>query len=581
MAYPPPPGRRVRYLVALLPLLALYVGIRLLAWRRTVLFEDTDSIGLIRQAQVYLSGDLARIAALDPDRTPLYPGTVALLALPGWSPEFAARLASLLFALLLFVALALMIRPLGERRGTLVGLFFVSLSPVLIPYSFAVLTEPAYTAIVTAGLLLFLLQYANPTPRSAVPLGLTFGAAFLCRTEGILYVATIPFFQAVHYVFARSPGYDRRRVLGWAGVYCLAFALVAAPQIWDVSRKMHGFAINGRQAWSVVLGENLTGTARDARRAGLDYSPAKINVEVAWSDPALRERLVSHRGVTDYAKIAIRNLDEFDHQIIGRTAGPVILICFGYGLLALVRRGRRFQVFAICAFIGAALLAPMLQHLLARHVLVVLPIIFLVAGIGTVELARTFVPPRGGDRLWGRVIVACVCGVWVLTEVRGISDALHPPTYNREYNPAELEAPAALVREATRERGEGLRIVARRPYLAHLAGGITVNLPFTDLAGLTRYLELNDADFLFLEQSQIAAFPFMPELAKAGNVPGLHRLYSKLTETNGRLELYRVEIARPDAATEARATADEPPARTRRRYRGWARGRRRGGSRAP
>ena len=113
--------RRIRYGLALLPFLALYIGIRLLAWRRTVLLEDTDSVGLIGQAQAYMSGDLARIAALDPDRTPLYPGAVALLGLPGWSPEFAARLTSFAFALLLFVVLALMIRPLAERRGILIG----------------------------------------------------------------------------------------------------------------------------------------------------------------------------------------------------------------------------------------------------------------------------------------------------------------------------------------------------------------------------------------------------------------------------------------------------------------------------
>jgi hypothetical protein len=433
-------------------------------------------------------------------------------------------------------------------------LFFVTLSPVLIPFAYAVLTEPAYTAIITGGLVLFLYQYQEPTIRSAAALGLTFGAAFLCRTEGILYLGTIPLLQVVHFAFSRTPGYDRRRLLAWGAVYATAFALLAVPQIWDVSRKMNGFAINGRQAWSVVLGENLTGTARDARRAGLDYSPSKINVEAAWSDPELRARLVSDRGALDYAKIALKNLDEFDHSIIGRLAGPVMLICFGYGMLALVRRGRRFQAFAIAAFIALALLAPMLQHLLPRHVLVVLPLVFLVAGIGTVELARAFVPAAGGSRTaTGLLIVAAVCAIWVLTETLGIRNILHPPSYNKEYNPAELIEPARLVRATSADTGDELRIVARRPYLGHVVGGRTINVPFTDLTRLERYLRLNQADFLFLEQTQIAAFPFMAELAARDSVPGLRRLYSKLTETNGRLELYRVELASAD--TTARLTA--------------------------
>ena len=565
--------RRIRYGLALLPFLALYIGIRLLAWRRTVLLEDTDSVGLIGQAQAYMSGDLARIAALDPDRTPLYPGAVALLGLPGWSPEFAARLTSFAFALLLFVVLALMIRPLAERRGTLIGLFFLSLSPVLIPHSYAVLTEPAYTAIVTAGLLLFLLQYERPTVRSGAALGLTFGAAFLCRTEGFLYLGTIPLFQTVHFAFARAPAYSRRQLLGWGAAFCAAFALLAVPQIWDVSRKMNGLAINGRQAWSVVLGENLTGLARDARRAGLDYSPSKINVEAAWSDPALRARL-GRRGSSplNYARIAVRNLDEFDHEIIGRTAGPVILICFAYGMLALVRRGRRFPVFAIGGFIAAALFAPMLQHLLTRHVLVVLPVMLIVAGIGTVELGRTFVPPTGSSRRWARAIVLGVCGIWLLTEVRRIEAVLHPPAYNKEYNPAELVEPARLVRTMSADTGNDLRIVARRPYLAFAVGGSTINVPFSSLSGLLRYIRLNDADFLFIEQSQIAAWPFLQELAARDSVPGLERVYSKLTETNGRLELYRVDPAKLDTVAEPIAMADEPLPRTRRRYRGSALG---------
>jgi hypothetical protein len=573
--------RRVRYAVAFLPLLALYVGIRLLAWRRTVLLEDTDSVGLIGQAQIYRSGDLARIAALDPDRTPLYPAVAALLGLPGWSPEFAARLASFVFALLLFLVLALLIRPLGERRGTLIGLFFLSLSPVLIPYAYAVLTEPAYTAIVSAGLLLFLQQYAEPSIGGGAALGVTFGAAFLCRTEGFLYLGMIPLFQAVHFGFAREPAYSRRRLLQWGAAYCTAFALLAAPQIWDVSRKMHGLAINGRQAWSVVLGDNLTGLARDARRAGLVYSPSRINVEAAWSDPALRARLVSHREPLNYAKIALKNLDEFDHEILGRTAGPVILICFGYGMLALVRRGRRFPVFTIGAFIAVALFAPMLQHLLPRHVMVVLPVMFVVAGIGTVELGRSFAPPGGRSPMWGRVIVAGVCGMWLLTEVRRIGSVLNPPSYNKEYNPAELREPARLVRALSADTGRELVIVARRPYLAFAVGGSTLNMPFATLPRLLRYIRLNDADFLFVEQSQIAAWPFLQELAARDSIPGLRRVYSKLTETNGRLELYRVEMASLDTTGESIAPGSGSPPPTRRPCRGSARGTIRAGPRGP
>jgi hypothetical protein len=58
---------------------------------------------------------------------------------------------------------------------------------------------------------------------------------------------------------------------------------------------MGGFAINGRQAWALFLGRDLTGVARDRKLWGLDYSPGEMNIHyiepiprfvASWSRPA-------------------------------------------------------------------------------------------------------------------------------------------------------------------------------------------------------------------------------------------------------------------------------------------------------
>jgi 4-amino-4-deoxy-L-arabinose transferase-like glycosyltransferase len=530
-----------------------YIAVRVIAWRHTVLVEDTDSIALLNQVNAWIAGWRAFHVGrmITPDNTPFYPGLSALLSLPGGSVEFAARLCSLLLSLALFFAVLGLGLRIAEPPAVLAGLAFMTFSPILIPFSFSVLTEPSYLGLVYIGLYVFVRQYAAPSVASGALLGLIFGLSFLDRTEGILYLAFIPFVQVVHYWFTRDRSYSSRQLIRWGATFTAVFVLLAAPQVWRVSRMMGGFAINGRQAWALYLGRDLTGEARDRKLWGLDYSPGEMNIQYIETHPEIRSKLVSTRSMRDYLAAAARNLTVLYHYALPTMAGAFGIALFALGIVAIYLRGQRFETFLIIAFIANAIAAPIVQNLLLRHVLVLLPLLLLVAGIGAADLVERVVGEPALQGRWATVGLALVTGAWVAAETLPLRDAVfYPPTFNREYSRAELEEPIQIVHRIEREELHRAPIVgARRPYLPWYAHALLVVLPFADVKGLRTYLEIHRADLLFLEYSQLANFPMLNDFAGPTAPEGFELLYRKNTATNGRLELYRVlPSATPAAA---------------------------------
>ena len=65
----------------------MYLIVRCLAWKNTILLEDTDSLFYLNNIKEFLTFDLQNIINLDADSTPFYPFFGALFSLPGWSVE--------------------------------------------------------------------------------------------------------------------------------------------------------------------------------------------------------------------------------------------------------------------------------------------------------------------------------------------------------------------------------------------------------------------------------------------------------------------------------------------------------------
>jgi hypothetical protein len=531
--------------VSLAGLLVLYVAVRAAVWKRTVLLEDHDSLGYLR--------DLANIRALDfhlltPDSNPVYPLAASLFSLLPGSDITAARLCSLAFAVLLFAALWGIGRRLAGAGPVLVGLLLLSISPLLSQLSIGVLAEPTYIGIVYAGLWLFWTQFRSPTVFKAAMLGAVFALAFLTRVEGLLFLGFIPLLQAGALAAQGALRTGLRTWATWTAAFVTLFVLVAAPQVLRVSSQMGEFALNGRQVWSAVVSLQDDRSIEEKLRS-LDYSPTEINLFYLQSNPEARRDLGSGVEPARYLSRAMLSLDGIVHERVGRMIGPLAFALFVFGVLALFRRGRRFEVGVILAFLGAALVGPLVQDpLLDRHLAVAVPVVLLLAGVGAVELARQLTADPRSRHLVAAAVVAAVLGSWLVP----LRQALRPPHDNWEYSPARIAGPVEVIRQQHRSAdGHRPRVAIRRAYVAHFADAQPVILPFTDLDGLVAYLDAQMADFLYLEHKHVSEHPFLADFQDDVPPERFELLYRASDEVWGdRVELYRFRPRMPEAAPE-------------------------------
>jgi 4-amino-4-deoxy-L-arabinose transferase-like glycosyltransferase len=520
----------------------LFVLVRVLAWQNTVLLEDSDSVRYLYNIKAFLSFELERINALNADTTPFYPIVGALFSLPGWSVETGARLASFVFSCVLFAALVGIGRQLAGIAAIGVGLLLVAFNPHLISLSFAVLTEPSYVATLYVGLWLFWRQFREPKLWGAALLGIIFALAFLNRLEGLVYLAFIPLMQGLYLLWHRRGTLAFKPFIKWSLAFSLAFVLVATPQVWWVSAKMGGFALNGRQVWSLLL-QYPDDRSEQAKISGLDYSPSQRNVRYLQENPEALRQLVAElpaQQFTSYVITFVLNLDELLRMRLGELFGALVIVFFGFGLLSLYQRRHRYEIVVILGFIGFGLAGPLLHNVVIRHILAIAPIVLLVAGIGVVHLRGLLLERRKATYPRAHLLAATLCLVAVASWAVPLRSTFYPPTHNAEYSPAELEAPVAIVRRITAEELARPPVIAgRRNYLAYYAGGDDLRLPYVEYDRLLTYLQLNEVDFLYLQYGPARDFPFMASF-EAGETDGLELLYQGRDAHGHTVELYRV-----------------------------------------
>lgn len=523
----------------LLVVFLLYALLRAFVWGRTVVVEDHDSMGYLLWIETFLTWDLRQIVDLSPDATPVYPFLGALFSLPGWSLETGARLASFVFSLALFAAVWGIGRRIAGRTAVAIGLLMLSFSAVLIPLSIGILTEPSYIATIYLGLWGFWSQYRRPNLWMAALLGAGFSLAFLNRIEGLLFLAFIPAMQAAHYLFSANRAYSTGRLVRWCLLFVTAFSLLAAPQIWRVSDQMGALSINGRQVWNLIE-QGPDDRPYQQKLRGLDHSPTQINFQYLQQNPEARADLSASMDLPQRVRHLVGTFDELYRQTLGTLIGPVGVALFAFGLVALYRRGQRYELFLLASFLAVSVAAPLLHNAAVRHLAIIIPIMLLVAGVGTVEVARQIAGDRGGHvRRW---LPFALLAVWLAASAPALRGALLPPNTHAEYSPEALEEPARIIREVA--IAEGLNppaVSSSRVYLPYLAGFASAReqLPFTDLDGLRTYLHFHDVDLLFLEHGVNGNFPFM-EAFRDGEPAGFPRLYHGADHYGNTLELYRV-----------------------------------------
>lgn len=543
-------------------LAAAYLLLRIGALGHAVIVEDHDSVGYLYEIQAFLSRDLSRILNLGIDSTPVFPALGALFALPGWGAELGARLSSVFSSLILFGALAVVGHRLVGWRATLAALVLLTFCPVLIGLSISILTEPSYIATVYAGIALYWIWAADPRPWRGLVLGLVFGLTFVNRIEGILFLAAIPALQLLTPLVERTRPYPLGRLVPWAAAFGFGFAVLAIPQVWNVSRQAGTFMINGRQLWSAIL--TVPGPRYEERIYGLSYSAGQVNIDYLETHPgadlaALASRSPQYAaqpaaapGVRtghtrtafrQYTKLFLTNFDTLSLHRLGELFGPVVLILFGIGLVELCRVGASSSVIAVVGLMVVMLAPPLLHNVITRHIAIIAPMVLLLAGSGAVEITRRFESIPRRSRVLLATLGVLVLGAWLVQ----LEQLGAPASCNREYCPGDLAAPARVL---SRAAGPDSRpsIVSRRLYFPYYAGGVKVSLPYTDLVGLDRYLGLNGARFLFLDEASTRTYPFYHEFTSDVPPAGFELLYQGRDAWGREMRLFRFTPSAPMTA---------------------------------
>jgi hypothetical protein len=533
------------FLYAFPAILVAYVVPRAAAWYRTFLFEDHDGLGYLRSLRAFVSLDPQQILALDPDANPMYPLFAAVISAFGFELEHAARLTSMAFSVLLLVATIGIGRRLARPAAVVCAALLLCFHPLLVLVSKSILAEATYVGLVYAGLWLFWKRFERPSTGSALLLGVIYGAAFLTRLEGLLLLAAVPAWQIGHYLFASARTYDARRLARFVGAYLVAFALTAAPQVWRVSESMGSFAINGRQAWSVLLtpppGSPLVGAGLDRAIYGLDFSPETINLEYMQANPEARRQAEGNASLRAYVRLAWKNFDKVYRDQLGLHTGPVLLVFCAAGLFSLYAAGRRYEAVLILSLPLLFLAAPLLQsYLQGRHVVVLIPITCLMAGIGIVATGTAVGRIHGSARLATLLtgaFLALTIGMWALP-LRGA--ILHPPSGPFLDDRVAMDGMVTAIRDVVARDPEADPMLAcRMAYIPYYAGTPWVSMPFTDYAGLVKYLDLNGVDYLVLEHAKMRGRPFTEAFRGPTPPPDFTLLHREVDEKGQAIELYR------------------------------------------
>lgn len=508
--------------------------------------EDTDSLGNMRWITVFQNFNIREIIDIDPDFTPFYLFFSSLFSLLVGSVETGARLCSLFFSVVLFISIAGIGRVFAKPFEITLGLVLLSFSPALISLSFAVLTEPSYIATVYLGLWLFWMQYKNPSLGKAALLGVIFGFSFLNRIEGIIYLAVIPFMQAIHFFFIKEHSYGLKTLVGWTSAFVVVFCLVVAPQIWRVSNIVGEFALNGREVWSVIINTQPDKSWGEKFYA-LDYSPSQANIHYLKRHPEAWKEMVSTFNLGLYIKNIKNNVRRVFRHELGTITGLLGLIFFCFGLMKLYRSRRFFETFIVLTFVFASIIPPLVHTALPRHLLIITPLIWLVAGIGITFIARLFIDIVKKQSLGTQVISVILAVVLIGISIPDLRSAvLNPPIRNREYSMIELEEPIAIVRDIAKTRLHRKAVIAAHTgYLAYYTDSEQVYFAYAELEAFLNYVKLNRADFLYIQRNRVKKYPFFNEYIKGGLPEEFIRVYAGEDAYGKIVELYW----RPDAGS--------------------------------
>jgi len=531
------------YIYSLLFLIFIsYVVLRYIALSNVDVLEDHDGTLYLQTIEIFRTANIKDIINISPDASLMYAFTGALVSIPGWSIEISARLVSFLSAIGLFFIAYVIGNKFQTKNASITGLILLALSPALIGLSVAVLTEPLYVTIVYSGLLIFILYHRDMNIMPSFLMGIIFGLAFLTRFEGILFLGVIPLLQGVYLISNGIFNQYKKKLVIWTTIFLTGFLIVTAIQVSWVSHKMGTFSLSGRQIWTVLI-HTPDNKSIDEKLFSLDYSPSQTNLVYLQQNPYTlygNAEINTKILIAEYGRTLMLNLHDLYNNRLADLVGFVVLIFFALGIMNLYRMGKIFEILFVFIILITGLLAPLLHNVVIRHILVIAPIIFIVAGIGLYNTIDFILNKMNIRKLYSvsivTVLLAMTFSVWIIP----LNSTLKAPAVNRGYDPAEIRHLVVLINQDADNQND-IRIAARNHYLAAYGRFEGWLIPYADYDALVKYFMLNEIDYLFLEYGvlHLYQYPFTDTFVNGYYGNNFDLLYEAVDINNRRIELYK------------------------------------------
>jgi hypothetical protein len=538
------------YGLVLLACCGAFLGLRIAGMLASPQLEDHDSAGLLRNIQAFATLDLDVIGTLSPDLLPLYPLASGLVHATGISAETSARVVSLLASIFVAALVVAMAYRYGSWPAAAAAAALISFEPLLLRVSYGILTEPLYSFVVLLGLWLLLRQSGTrPTPRSAMTLGVIFGAAFLGRLEAILFLAVVPALRWLACFMRNRDDFGRqiRPLAAWTAVFVAVFVAIAAPHVAFVSSKMNQFALNGRQAWSTILSAPTDKNYYE-RIYGLDYNPGMVNLEHLRSHPEDLAKLSTSVSLKERATLVARNLSILQRESLPTLLGLPVFALLLFGFVYLLRSARATDAVIIGGFVAVGYVAPLLHNTVPRHILVTAGPLLLLAALGVVQLAREAAervqPALRRLALPGAVLA--VLGLSIALNAAPLWQQLRVPDASNPDSDRRLLEPFIEILGTACKQDPKAIVVARLRYLPLYAGCESISMPYASLEQLHQYAKSNNATFVFVDSRSDTTWPFYADLTGSATPPAGFELVASRVHPGGLHQfLYRLEARSP------------------------------------
>ena len=286
---------------------------------------------------------------------PLYPLLMAGLMRLGLDALWAGRLLSLILGALLPLPVYWLTRELSGRRAAgFSAALFIAGHPLLIIYAGRVWSETTYSFLVWCGLCCAWAALTRGKWTAAALTGLCFGAAYLTRHEGTVYLAVFVVLLVAVGAWKGVQGCKGAREQGRKGAgeqgsrraraatllvrmaaVLAAFALLAAPYVVWLSGQA------GRLIWETKSVPNFVTAQRLA--AGMSYTEAAYGLTSA-GEPAgpflFRNQLISQppadAGLSLVERLSgvLQGLRDEAKHFLTEIASPLAVVLALFGLLA-------------------------------------------------------------------------------------------------------------------------------------------------------------------------------------------------------------------------------------------------------